>query len=113
MISLMFCFFGGLPLWCFAISLQFHTRGDVLNRPASFSAMLNRPAASRPPPSNGNQGTGGGGGGGNDPSDKPPKAPKPVSLNKKAAGKVSMLSSKITDVRCIVAQLENSNLLLG
>lgn len=85
--------------------------------------MLNRPAASRPPAANVgvNQGTGNGGGGGSDPSgsggggngDKPPKVPKPVSLNKKAAGKVSMLSSKITDVRCIVAQLENSNLLLG
>ena len=65
------------------------------------------------------QGNGQSGHEGNGDGDKAPaqqnpeKKPKVVPLNRKAASKVSSLSSKITDVRCLVTQLENSNLFLG
>ena len=41
------------------------------------------------------------------------KAKKPVSLTRKFASKVSMLSSKITETKCMVTQLASSNLLLA
>ena len=72
--------------------------------PASSSLMLANP----PKP----DGQGGGGNVGNVPQEAEPKKKpkKEVSLNRKAASTVSGLSSKVTDIRCLLTQLDNSEL---
>lgn len=75
----------------------------LAKEPASSSLMLANPA----------QQPGGGSGNalpGPDSAEPKKKPKKEVSLNRKAASTVSGLSSKVTDLRCLVTQLENSEL---
>ena len=75
----------------------------LAKEPASSSLMLQHPAKPDGQP------------GGNvehvPPAAEPKKkAKKEVSLNRKAASTVSGLSSKVTDIRCLVTQIDNSEL---
>ena len=77
----------------------------LAKQPASSSLMLPNPAKPDGQPS---------GNVGNVPPEAEPmpkkKVKKEVSLNRKAASTVSGLSSKVTDIRCLVTQIDNSEL---
>ena len=89
-------------------------RRSIQDAPVTAGIMLKNPSRPRGG-DNGQSGNQGNGDGDQQPlpnANPPEKKPKVVPLNRKAASKVSSLSSKITDVRCLTTQLENSNLFL-
>ena len=57
-----------------------------------------------------NPGMGVGGGGPQNPTRPKPKAKPPPSMTKKAASKVSALSTKLTDLKCLATLIKSSNL---
>lgn len=90
-------------------------RRSIQDAPVTAGIMLKNPSRPRGG-DNGQSGNQGNGDGDQQPlpnANPPEKKPKVVPVNRKAASKVSSLSSKITDVRCLTTQLENSNLFLG
>ena len=92
----------------------FLPRSQVLSQQKRFTPMI----CSNPAGSSGlgaeNQGGGGGGGGDGEPvpPTNPPekKEKKPPSMTKKAASKVSGLSTKLTDLKCLRTQVKASSL---